>query len=259
MERVTETELILPSLFLMDTRPAGITTSDLIKELTEIFKPEGEDNEILQGRTDTKFSQKVRNLKAHNTFERFGYAEYQSIAGKRNGVFRITLKGKEFLNKNIDLVTYLLSNGFLYKDLENSFRKPFQPKEKDKIPKVFDENILIYEGMQKITQSKVYIRSAELRNAAIIKYTKNGRIKCNICCFDFEEFYGDYGKGFIEVHHQKPVFMFNDSEVEKTIKDALGNVVPVCSNCHRIIHRIRPPYLVSDIRSNINKNLYFCK
>ena len=254
MARITETELILPSLFLMDAWHKGITTSELIKELTEIFKPTGEDAEILAGRNDSKFSQKVRNLKAHDTFEKYGYAEY------KNGYFFITDEGRKFLNKNIDFVTYLLSNGFLYSDLKSSFQKPLQKKDIEKTPKVFDENVLIYEGAQKITHSKTYERSIKLRNAAIIKYTdENERIKCKICCFDFEDFYGNYGKGFIEIHHQKPVFMFNDDETEKTIKSGLENVIPVCSNCHRIIHRIRPPYLVKDIEKVVNKKLYFCK
>ena len=117
MARITETELILPSLFLMDAWRKGITTSELIKELTEIFKPTGEDAEILAGRNDSKFSQKVRNLKAHDTFEKYGYAEYKDHS------FSITAKGREFLNKNIDFVTYLLSNGFLYSDLKSSFQK----------------------------------------------------------------------------------------------------------------------------------------
>ncbi len=253
MERVSETELILPSLFLMDTWHKGITTSELIKELTEIFQPTGKDVEILTNRKDTKFSQKVRNLKAHNTFERYGYAEY------KRGNFFITNKGRDFLNKNIDFVIYLLSNGFLYSDLKSSFQKPLLKKDIEKTPKVFDENVLIYEGTQKIIRSKTYERSIKLRNAAILKYTEKDRIKCKVCCFDFEDFYGDCGRGFIEIHHQKPVFMFDDNESEKTIKDALGNVIPVCSNCHRVIHRIRPPYLVGDIEKKVNKKLYFCR
>ena len=253
MERISETELILPSLFLMDVQHKGITTSELIRELTEIFKPTGEDAKILAHRTDTKFSQKVRNLKAHDTFERYGYAEY------KNRSFFITDKGMEFLNKNIDFVIYLLSNGFLYNDLKSSFQKPLLKKDIEKTPKVFDENVLIYEGTQKIIRSKTYERSIKLRESAILKYTEEGHIKCKVCCFDFEDFYGNFGKGFIEVHHQKPVFMFDDNETEKTIKDALENVIPVCSNCHRVIHRIRPPYLVGDIKRAVNKKLYFCR
>jgi hypothetical protein len=48
-ERISERELILPSLFLIDLRK-GINTSDLIKELTALMLPTGEDAEILDGR-----------------------------------------------------------------------------------------------------------------------------------------------------------------------------------------------------------------
>ncbi|MDR1022654.1 MAG: hypothetical protein LBL94_05220 [Prevotellaceae bacterium] len=77
-ERVTEIELILPSLYLMSLNNGVITTSELIQKLRDIMKPAGEDLRILAGRNDDKFSQKVRNLIAHRTFERFGYAEYDA-------------------------------------------------------------------------------------------------------------------------------------------------------------------------------------
>ncbi len=82
-ERITERELILPALFLINLRK-GITTSDLIAELTDLMHPSGEDAEILDGRKDSKFSQKVRNLVSHNTLERLGYATYQSICRYKN-------------------------------------------------------------------------------------------------------------------------------------------------------------------------------
>lgn len=59
-KRITETELILPSLYLMSLNNGVITTSELIQKLREIMKPAGEDLEILSGRPDDKFYQKVR-------------------------------------------------------------------------------------------------------------------------------------------------------------------------------------------------------
>ena len=57
--------------------------------------------------------------------------------------------------------------------------------------------------------------------------------KCAVCGFDFEAVYGERGKGFIEVHHTKPL-----SEVSEAIViDPATDLVPVCSNCHRMIHR----------------------
>lgn len=57
---------------------------------------------------------------------------------------------------------------------------------------------------------------------------------CNVCGFDFEKVYGDRGKGFIEVHHIKPLNNYDGREVE--INPAT-DLIPLCSNCHSMIHR----------------------
>ena len=80
LKRITETELILPSLYLMSLNNGSVTTTELIQKLRDIMKPSGRDLDILSGRNDDKFSQKVRNLRAHSTFERFGYAEYKDLS-----------------------------------------------------------------------------------------------------------------------------------------------------------------------------------
>ncbi|GHU39113.1 hypothetical protein FACS1894190_02410 [Spirochaetia bacterium] len=59
-ERIAETELLLPALYLMSLNNGRITTSELIKELRTIMKPAGADLQILSGRNDNKFSQKVK-------------------------------------------------------------------------------------------------------------------------------------------------------------------------------------------------------
>ena len=66
MERVySEENLIIPALFELYLNPNGMTTSMLIKALTENLRPEGIDAEVLFGRNDSRFSQKVRNLISH--------------------------------------------------------------------------------------------------------------------------------------------------------------------------------------------------
>ena len=56
-----------------------------------------------------------------------------------------------------------------------------------------------------------------------------------VCDFDFEEVYGELGKDFIEVHHTKPLSSL-EHEVEVNPEEDL---VCLCSNCHRMIHRNR--------------------
>ncbi len=73
--RIPEPELIIPTLELLYRAPDGeMTTTEIIEALTAQFRPEGEDAEILDQRSDTKFSQKVRNLKSHKTLVKAGFA-----------------------------------------------------------------------------------------------------------------------------------------------------------------------------------------
>lgn len=56
---------------------------------------------------------------------------------------------------------------------------------------------------------------------------------CQICGFDFEAKYGRLGENFIEVHHKKPLFSLNQEAVPNPETD----MICVCSNCHRMLHR----------------------
>jgi len=253
MARITENQLVLPSLFLMSLSPSkSLSTSELIPKLRELLKPAGEDLEILSGRKDDKFSQKVRNLKAHDTFEKYGLAKYEG------GIFKITEKGLEYLQENIDKLRYLLVNDFKWEDIKGGLEIiDKSAKEKRKI-EIFDETMSIQEGVKKIVQSRVYERSSRLRQIAINHYTKDGDILCKACQFSFQKFYGDIGKGYIEIHHIKPIFKYEDEELDKTIYNALNNVVPLCSNCHRMIHRDwKNPLEVDFLIDQINKNGIF--
>ena len=66
MSCYSEREISPVALKVIEKNP-GIRTSRLIKEVRTIMKPDGEDLEILKDRNDDKFSQKVRNLKSHET------------------------------------------------------------------------------------------------------------------------------------------------------------------------------------------------
>jgi hypothetical protein len=252
-KRISELELLLPSLYLMKINGGNITTTELINKLRVIMKPTGEDLEILQGRNDDKFSQKVRNLIAHRTFERYDYAEYKKTPIGTN--IQITSIGKKHLNDKQDILQYLLVNDFEYTDLRESLQKVETEDKKRKI-ETFDENIIIQEGIKKVAQVKVYERSSKLRNYAIHYFTKEEHISCQCCSFDFENFYGtEIGKGFIEIHHTKPIFQYEDDDIENTLENAVKNLTPVCSNCHRMIHRnwskpLEIQYLIGKIREN---------
>jgi len=228
-KRVSEADLVLPSLYLMYVKPSGcISTSQLIQQLNDLIKPSGMDAEILANRNDTYFSQKVRNLKSHNTLSNKGLADYV------NGIFHITADGRKLVEDNIENIKYSFSHDFEYNDVVSAMGRIYKTRKNIIIP--YQE--IITEGIEKVIITKTYERSKKLRDTAIEYYTHNGIIKCDCCGFEFKNYYGEqYGKTCIEIHHLRPIFQYTSTSITQTIEDALKNLIPVCPNCHRVIHK----------------------
>lgn len=85
------------------------------------------------------------------------------------------------------------------------------------------------EGISKQRYTNYYERDQKLRAATVLLHGT----KCMGCGFDFEEIYGERGKGYIEVHHTVPV----SSLKQRTKIDPKAEMVVLCANCHRMIHR----------------------
>lgn len=251
MARISESDLILPALYIINQQP-GSTTTQLIDELRQIFNPTGEDAEILRGRSDDKFSQIVRNLVSHHTLDQ--RLEYTILGLSETGSSSHTLseKGLKYLQDNIQSLESLLSNNFGYVDTINGIVEINKSHRSGRKITVLDENIFVSEGKKKIITTQVYERSKLLRDKAIEQYSQHGRIICAACGFDFYMQYGDIGKGYIEIHHQKPIFQYEGTDFSKFIKDALKNVIPLCSNCHRIVHRKKDkPLTIQELKKLI--------
>lgn len=56
---------------------------------------------------------------------------------------------------------------------------------------------------------------------------------CAVCSLNFGEVYGEVGEGFIHVHHINPLHQIGKQHVIDFEKD----LVPVCPNCHAMLHR----------------------
>ena len=92
-----------------------------------------------------------------------------------------------------------------------------------------------------------YERQMKNRNKAI----KVHGSFCKTCGFDFSKVYGEFGKGFIEVHHTKPLFTLN----EEVYIDPQCDLVCLCSNCHKMIHHKKNSILtVEELTEIIEKN-----
>ncbi|MDD2869814.1 HNH endonuclease [Neomegalonema sp.] len=74
-----------------------------------------------------------------------------------------------------------------------------------------------------------YERSEKARAACVAHHQPI----CQACRFDFGATYGAHGEGFIHVHHLKPL-----SEIGEAYEvDPVEDLVPLCPNCHAMIHR----------------------
>lgn len=149
-------------------------------------------------------------------------------------------KLKEYgLNSKLQGAIKLDNNPTLLKYIEKYFgnnQEDIQPDEIDGFTDVF-------EG----AKTKVIVNKFERNKVARANCIREFGCSCTICEFNFEEVYGDLGKGFIHVHHLVPL-----SQIGEEYKvDYKKDLIPVCPNCHAMLHRKLPSgdYLsIEDLR-----------
>lgn len=101
------------------------------------------------------------------------------------------------------------------------------------------------EGTVKRISVNAYERNADARQRCINYHGTS----CYICGFNFYTFYGEIGKGFIHVHHLTPLAQIGQAYQVNPITD----LIPVCPNCHAILHRRNPPYTVEEVKQMLPK------
>jgi hypothetical protein len=74
---------------------------------------------------------------------------------------------------------------------------------------------------------------------------------CQACDFDYSSFYGNLGTGFIEAHHLRPISKLQLGEAVDY--NVATDFAVLCSNCHRMIHRMADPSDLAGLRKLIQK------
>lgn len=104
----------------------------------------------------------------------------------------------------------------------------------------------LIEGAVKTVSVNAYERNPQARARCLAHHG----YACMVCGFNFESVYGDLGKRYIHVHHVVPI-----SEVKgEYIVDPIRDLVPVCPNCHAMIHVTRPCLSVEQLKSYLAAN-----
>jgi predicted RNA-binding Zn-ribbon protein involved in translation (DUF1610 family) len=140
----------------------------------------------------------------------------------------------------------LVDNYYKYKHLESYKETNFDIESEQVEDESPYSDIGRVEGRVIFSNRRIYERDPSNRIAAIAYHGT----KCKICGFDFERTYGDRGKGFIEIHHKNLL----SSTTEETIIDPKTDLVPVCPNCHSMIHRCKDSVLsIGEMIQLVNK------
>ena len=106
----------------------------------------------------------------------------------------------------------------------------------------------LYEGALVTVKANKYERNQKARRECV---AKKG-YQCLVCGRDFEATYGEIGKNFIHVHHLTPISSIGKEYELNVDKD----LVPVCPNCHYMLHRKDPPYTIEELKSMLtNQNI----
>lgn len=90
------------------------------------------------------------------------------------------------------------------------------------------------EGEAELQQPKeIRLRNRQLRQACMDYYRSlhGGHLVCECCGFDFSRAYA-ISDEYIETHHLHP---FAQTDGPHPV-NALTDLVPLCANCHRMIH-----------------------
>ena len=160
-------------------------------------------------------------MKSHDTLEKKGLAIFV------DGRFHITPAGEFLVSDGIEVFRSLRDQGFDEAQRQSALDRNY-------------ENILIEEGELTVSNRAVARRSALLKREAIKHFAdQDGSIACVGCGFRSEKAYGPDTRGMIEIHHTEPLFLRSGVGWRAAIADALALVVPLCPNCHRVVHRDR--------------------
>jgi predicted HNH restriction endonuclease len=102
------------------------------------------------------------------------------------------------------------------------------------------------EGAEKKVFVKKYERSQILRRRAIEIHG----VICKVCGFNFELNYGEIGKDFIHIHHLEKI-----SNKGEDLVDPIKDLVPICPNCHAMLHSNDPPMTLEELKEALKNEI----
>jgi 5-methylcytosine-specific restriction protein A len=102
-----------------------------------------------------------------------------------------------------------------------------------------------YEGRELEVLSRRYERDRIARELCIAHFG----YACVACSRVLADVYGIVAHQFIHVHHKNPLSL----KKSEAVVDPVHDLVPVCPNCHAMLHQKSPPYSVEELREMLKR------
>lgn len=179
---------------------------------------------------------------------------YDKLSRKLESLYTITDINEVRVIKN-DIIT---NPNFVYsrkkagddriKGLDNyiSFLEKGLQVTEVKTKKKIKRSTIDEEGKHITKETTVIQRNQSARKKCIEHYG----CKCAACGIVMKDVYGEIGENFIEVHHLNPIHLFDDQHVV----DYKEDLIPLCPNCHAMIHKLENPGDIETLRNLIKEN-----
>jgi 5-methylcytosine-specific restriction enzyme A len=111
------------------------------------------------------------------------------------------------------------------------------------IPEEIHRPELYWEGASTSIAVNAYERSKKARAACLAHHGRS----CKVCGFEASNVYGTLGDGVIHVHHVVPI-----AQIKRVYKlDPIRDLVPVCPNCHAVLHSTNPALTIDELRRHL--------
>lgn len=227
------------------------TSADYRQGLEEFLEAKGERALVGMDFLEGRFSEFIRQHCDSNFTEIFDVRETNYFSRLEKEV-----KRNQTLYRQITIEEPMLARGL--KTLNAFFASSFRPQPKLKpnkrnvktpsashveTPNPQKDFPTHNEGARKEMELEKAYRNRAARNDCIAYWGA----QCQVCGLRFKDDYGELGADYIEVHHLVPV---SSREGEYDI-DPVNDLVPLCSNCHSMIHRSGAmPMSLSELRDN---------
>jgi 5-methylcytosine-specific restriction enzyme A len=127
------------------------------------------------------------------------------------------------------------------REICKKLRSTSQREYSNVFPDELEKTHNLTEGAKRQITVNSYERNPRARAACI----NHHKPICSVCDFDFSIEFGEIGEGFIHVHHTKRISKIG----EKYEVDPINDLIPVCPNCHAMLHRRDPPYKIKELKS----------